>query len=115
MHDPKDKTDLDPRAGRAIDRRKPPGDRMTAKDAAPAPKEKEKVKKAESTDKKSVRCSMNVHRHLVILTFEAHVCDILGGNTVNGLMVHNEVAEKSRSMPPLRHATKSVGYVTYCL
>jgi hypothetical protein len=112
MHDPNDKTDMDPRG---IGSRKPPGDKMTAKNAGPASKET-KGKRTKSTDKKPVSCSMNLHRHLVILTFEGHLCDILGRNTVNGLTVHNEVAEKLRSMVRLlRHATKSVGYVTYCL
>lgn len=81
---------------------------MTAKDAGPAPKEKGEVKRTKSTDKKSVSCSMNLH-HLVILTFEAHVCDILGQNAVNGLMVYNEVAEKLRSMPPFETRYKVSG------
>jgi hypothetical protein len=105
MHDPNDKTDLDPRTTGS---RKPPGDKMTAKDAGPAPKEKGEVKRTKSTDKKSVSCSMNLH-HLVILTFEAHVCDILGQNAVNGLMVYNEVAEKLRSMPPFETRYKVSG------
>jgi len=92
MHDPKDKADMDPRAEWATRNRKPPEDKMTAKDALSAPKEKGKVKGTKSTDKKSVSCSMNLH-HLVMLTFEAHLCDILGRNAVNGLMVYNEVTE----------------------
>jgi hypothetical protein len=75
MHDLKDKTDMVPRATGS---RKPPEDKITAKDAGPASKEKGEVKRTKSTDKKSVSCSMNLHRHLVILTFEAHLCDILG-------------------------------------
>jgi hypothetical protein len=100
MHDPKDKTDMDPTAEWAAGNRKPPEDKMTAKDASPASEGKGKVKRTKSTDKKSVSCSMNLHHHLVMLTFEAHLCDILGWNAVNGLMVYNEMTEKLSSMPP---------------
>ena len=86
MHDPKDMTDMEPRVERKIGSRKPPEDKMTAKDAGPASKENGGVKRAKSTDKVPVGCSMNLH-HLVILTFEAYVCDILGRNAVNGLTV----------------------------
>jgi hypothetical protein len=57
MHDSKDKTDMDPTAEWAVRNRKPPEDKMTAKDALPASKEKGKVKRTNSTDKKSVSCS----------------------------------------------------------
>jgi hypothetical protein len=100
MHDPKDKTDMDPTAEWASGNRKPPEDKMTAKDALPASEGKGKVKRTKSTDKKSVSCSINLHHHLVMLTFEAHLCDILGRNAVNGLTVYNEVTEKLSSMPP---------------
>ena len=100
MHDAKDKTDMDPGAEWAARNKKPPEDKMTAKDALPASKEKGKVKRTKSTDKKSVSCSMNLHHHLVMLTFEAYLCDILGRNAVNDLMVYNEVTEKLSSMPP---------------
>lgn len=86
MHDSKDKTDMDPREEWRIGSRKPAEDKMTAKDAGPVPKEKGEVKRTKSTDKKSVSSSMNLH-HLVILTFEAHVCDIIGRNAVNGSTV----------------------------
>jgi hypothetical protein len=86
MHDSNDKTDMGSRAEWRSGSRKPPGDKMTTKDAGPVPKEKGEVKGTKSTDKKSVSCSMNLH-HSVILTFEAHVCDILGWNAVNGSTV----------------------------
>jgi hypothetical protein len=86
MHDSKDETDMDPRTEWKFGSRKPLEDKMTAKDAGPTPKEKGEVKRTKSTDKKSVSCSMNLH-HLAILTFEAHVCDILGRNAVDGLTV----------------------------
>jgi hypothetical protein len=84
MHDSKDKTDMDPTTDWASCNRKPPEDKMTAKDALPASEGKGKVKRTKSTDKKSVSCSMNLHHHLAMLTFEAHLCDILGRNAVNG-------------------------------
>jgi len=108
MHYLKYKTDMDPREERAA-RRKPPEDKMTAKDALPAPKEKGKVKGTKSTDKKSVSCSMNLHHPLVMLTIEAHLCGILGGNAVNGLMVYNEVTEKLNSTPPFEARYKVNG------
>jgi hypothetical protein len=43
---------------------------------------------------------MNLYHHSVILTFEAHLRDILSQNAVNGLMVYNEATEKLSSMPP---------------
>ena len=108
MHDSKDKTDLDPTGEWAISGRKPPEDKMTAKDAGPASKEKGKVKSTKSTDKKSVSCSMNLH-HLVVLTFEAHLCNILRRNAVNGLMVYNEATEKLSSMLPFETRYKVGG------
>jgi hypothetical protein len=86
MHDSKDETDMDSREEWRTGSRKPPEDKMTTKDAGPAPKEKGEVKRTKSTDKKSVSCSMNLH-HFVILTFEARMCDILGRNAVNGSTV----------------------------
>ena len=106
MHDPNDKTDMAPRAAR---NRKPPEDKMTAKDALSAPKEKGKVKRTKSTDKNPVSCSMNLHHHLVMLTSEAYLCDILGRNAVNGLMVYNEVTEKLNSIPPFEARYKVSG------
>jgi hypothetical protein len=86
MRDLEDMTDMEPTPEWRIGSRKLPEDKMAAKDAGPASKEKGKAKRTKSTDKTPVSCSMNVH-HLVILTFEAHVCDILERNAVSGLTV----------------------------
>lgn len=109
MHNPKDKTDMDPTVDWATRNRKPPEDKMTAKDALPASKDEGKVKRTKSTDKKSVSYPMNLHHHSVMLTFEAHLCDILGRNAVNGLMVHNEVTGKLSSMSPFETRYKVSG------
>jgi hypothetical protein len=109
MHGRKDKTDMDPTVDWKTRNKKPPEDKMTAKDALPAPKEKGKVERTKSTDKKSVSCSLNLHHHLVMLTFEALLCDILGRNAVSGLMVYNEVTEKLSSMAPFETRHKVSG------
>jgi hypothetical protein len=105
----KDETDMEPTAEWAARNRKPPEDRMTTNNALPASKEKRMVKRTKSTNKNPVSCSMNLRHHLVMLTFEAHLCDTLGRNAVNGLMVYNKVTEKLGSMSPFETRYKVSG------
>ena len=115
MHDPKDKIDLDSTGEWAIRGRKPPDDKMTAKDAGSASKEKGKVKRTKSTDKKSVSCSIESTSSFSHTNTRSTTVRYLRTNAVNGLTVYNEVTEKLRPIPPLRHTIKPVGYVTCCL
>ena len=76
-------TDLEPTVDWAARHRKPPEDKMTAKDALPASEKKGKLKGTKSPHKKPVSCSVNLRHHL--LTSEDHLRDILRRNGVNDL------------------------------
>ena len=109
MHDTKDKIDLDPTGEWAIGGRKPPEDKMTAKDAGSVSKEKGKVKRTKSTDKKSVSCSIECTSSFSHTNTRSTTVRYLRTNAVNGLTVYNEVTEKLRPMPPFKTHYKGSG------